>query len=281
MTTWSLNMLNVAEQLNLTGMLPPGQLRHTSSDGVPVPSPVVAFVTATSEATYAALDSVQGYIHDTLPFEVAARITGAELPECSIFLLLVAQDTFSNSIQTSYQAVSSLPVETTQMRLPSAINRERQAERYSSQIQARRLREISGLTIEQVASIFGVSRVTFHKWMEGSQLSDRHREHLLEVLPLIEEALQRTGTPNALSSWLLTPVSAGGKKPLEYLSSRQYNTFRGFLIRFGADQTLLRPPLSLGIAYRERPREEVEDEMARLHPAISLDEDYPDSCDDK
>lgn len=273
-------MLNVAEQLNLTGMLPHGELRHTSSDSVQVPSPVVTFVTATSEATYAALDSVQGYIRNTLPFEVAARITGAELPECSMFLFLVAQDTFSNSIQTNFQVVSSLPAEATQKRLQPTINIERQAERYSSQFQARRLREISGLTIEQVASIFGVSRVTFHKWMEGSQLSDRHREHLLEVLPLLEEALQRTGTPNTLGAWLLTPVAASGKKPVEYLSSRQYNTFRGFLIRYGADQTLLRPPVSLGITYRERPREEVEDEMARLHPAISLDEDYPDSSDD-
>ncbi len=115
--------------------------------------------------------------------------------------------------------------------------------------------------------------------MDGSLLSDRHREHLLEVLPLMEEALQRLGTSNALSTWLLTPVSPVGKKPIEYLSSRQYNTFRGFLLRQGKDQKLLSPPMPLKYKYRERPREEIEDELERLNPGLLLDEDYPDTSD--
>jgi transcriptional regulator with XRE-family HTH domain len=280
MTTWSLNTLNIAEQY--TGVSQPGELETGSFEGIQASLPLATLVTATSEAIYPTYHvEIHKRIRDTLPIEVVARTTGAELRECSKTFLLIAHSSLSNSIQTSYQAVSFLPVETPQTRPLSQNTLEGQAERYSSQIQAKRLREISGLTIEQVANIFGVSRITFHKWMEGSQLSDRHREHLLEVLPLVEEALRRTGTPNALSSWLLTPVSPGGKKPVDYLSSRQYNTFRGFLIRYGANQTLLSPPVSLGITYRDRPREEVEDEMARLHPAILLDEDYPDSSDDE
>jgi hypothetical protein len=38
----------------------------------------------------------------------------------------------------------------------------------------------------------------------------------------------------------------------------------------------LRPPTPLNIKYRERPREEIEDERARIRSRISLDEDYPD-----
>lgn len=154
-----------------------------------------------------------------------------------------------------------------------------QSERYSSQFQVKRLKEILGLTIEQVGSIFGVSRITYHKWMEGSQLSDRHHEHLLEVLPLVEEALRRTGSPNALSTWLLTPVLSGGKKPVEYLSTHQYNIFRGFLLRQGTDQNRLPPPSSLGITYLKRSEEDIEDELERLHPRYLLEEDYPDTSD--
>lgn len=280
MTTWSLNMLNIAEQYNLTGVFQPGEPPPDSGGSVYIFFPFAMLITATIEAIYQTYEiKGQEHIRDTLPFEVVARTTGAELPECSKYLLTIAQSSLSNSIQTSYRMESFLPVEPAQTRFFTHIDKEGQVERYSSQLQAQRLREISGLTIEQVASIFGVSRVTLHKWLEGSQLSDRHREHLLEVLPLVEETLQRTGSPNALSTWLLTPVSPGGKKPIEYLSSRQYNTFRGFLLRQGAGRHLLHPPLSLGITYRKRPQEEIEDELARLHARILLDEDYPDATD--
>ena len=143
--------------------------------------------------------------------------------------------------------------------------------------QTERLRDISGLTVKRLADIFGVSRTTYHEWMSDSPLRETHREHLLEVLSLMEEAARRLGNPGVLSAWLLSPVSLAGKKPVEYLSSRQYDTFRGFLLRQGADQNFLRPPAQLGITYRERPREEIEDELARLHPGILLDEDYPDT----
>jgi len=44
---------------------------------------------------------------------------------------------------------------------------------------AERLREISGLKVERLAEIFGVSRTTYYKWISGSPLHDIHREHLL------------------------------------------------------------------------------------------------------
>lgn len=269
-------MLNVAELLNPTELLPLRETQRDAGGRVHLSLPVITLVTATSEETYPVPDTQQVPVRDMLPYGLPTRTTGAELPECSGLLLIVPHDTASDLVLTSYQTVSLLPEEAFQTRSIPHSKLKVLPEAYLQSAQARRLREISGLTVEHLASIFGVSRITYHKWMDGSPLSDRHREHLLEVLPLMEEALQRLGTPNALSTWLLTPVSPAGKKPIEYLSSRQYNTFRGFLLRQGIDQKLLRPPMPLKYTYRERPREEIEDELERLNPGFLLDEDYPD-----
>ena len=139
---------------------------------------------------------------------------------------------------------------------------------------AKHLESISGLSIEHLAEIFDISQTTYHNWLSGSPLDDVHREHLLEVLPLIEKALQRLGNSSAVSTWLLTPVTPGGKNPIEYLSTRQYDIFRGFLLR-GIDQNLLHPPTALKFAYRELPYQEREDILRQLHPGLVL-EDYPD-----
>jgi len=101
-------------------------------------------------------------------------------------------------------------------------------------------------------------------------------EHLLEVLPLLEEAAQRLGSSSATNTWLLTPVSPGGKKPIEYLSTRQYNTFRGFLLHIRTGQEMFRPLTPSKLVYRERPREDIEDELERLRPRAWIDEDDED-----
>lgn len=243
------------------------------------PLPTVSFVTGTSEDACSPTEARRIPIRDMLHYQLLAGATGAELHECSRLLRIVAYEVASDIVLTSYQTVRLLPYEAPQLGQIPHSKQEVLTEVYLQPMQARRLREISGLTVEQLADIFGVSRTTYHKWMDDSSLSERHKEHLLEVLPLVEEALQRLGSASAVNTWLLTPVSPGGKKPIEYLSSRQYNTFRGFLLRQGIDQKLLRPPMPLKYAYRERPREEIEDELERLNPSFILDEDYPDTPD--
>lgn len=144
-------------------------------------------------------------------------------------------------------------------------------------IQAERLREISGLKVERLAEIFGVSRTTYYKWLSGSLLDDGHREHLLEVLSLVEEAAQRLGSPGATNTWLLTPVSPGGKKPIDYLTAQQYNTFRGFLLRAQAGREVFRPLAPSRLVYRERSREDIEDARERLRPRAWRYEDDVDT----
>ncbi len=109
----------------------------------------------------------------------------------------------------------------------------------------------------------------------NQQYHEFDEEHLLEVVLLIEEAVGRLGTPDAVSAWLLTPVSSNGKMPIEYLATRQYAIFRGFLLgcRTGQERLRLLPPAKH--PHLERSREEVEDARERLRPRMWRDEyDY-------
>jgi hypothetical protein len=96
-------------------------------------------------------------------------------------------------------------------------------------------------------------------------------EHLLEVLPLIEETTQRLVSPAATKTWLLTPLSPGGKTPLDYLAARHYSIFRGFLLRKRTGQEIFRPLAPSKRVYRELPRGEIEDALERLRPPICIE----------
>ncbi len=100
-------------------------------------------------------------------------------------------------------------------------------------------------------------------------------EHLLEVLPLLEEATQRLGSPTATKTWLLTPVTPGGKTPLDYLAARQYTIFCGFLLRVRTGQEAFRLLKPSNRIYRKRPSEEIKAALERLNPPICI-EDYDD-----
>ncbi len=103
-------------------------------------------------------------------------------------------------------------------------------------------------------------------------------EHFLEVLPLLEEATQRLGGPTATNAWLLTPVSPGGKTPLDYLAMRQYTIFRGFLLHVHTGQEAFQPLKPSNCIYRERPPEEIKAALERLNPPICI-EDYEQDDD--
>lgn len=143
----------------------------------------------------------------------------------------------------------------------------------SASVQAERLREISGLTIKRIVKIFGISPTAYHEWISGSGLRDSHREHLLEVLPLMEQAARRLGSPHATSTWLLTPVSPGGKKPVDYLAEKEYDLFRGFLLRVRTGQEMFRPLTPSNRIHRERSPEEINAALERLRPRVWRDDE--------
>jgi len=209
-----------------------------------------------------------------LPSNLLSTTTGSELHDlfAGLLVLLVLEIAFDDAVtdyHTRFQIEDSMRAK---LRTGS-IEQAPSPDTNSASIQAERLREISGLKVERLAEIFGVSRTTYYKWLAGFPLHDVHREHLLEVLSLVEEAAQRLGSPGATNTWLLTPVSPGGKKPIDYLTAQQYNTFRGFLLRVRTGQETFRPLTPSNRTYQKRSPEEVKDSLERLRPRAWRDRD--------
>jgi transcriptional regulator with XRE-family HTH domain len=276
-------MLKEAEFINQTGIVylqenqgcATGEIVH---GGIPsMRFPPVIFTDGTGEDVLNLPAPEAVSVRNTLPYPLFVKTTGAELLDYSKWLLFLACYATSAKTLTSYQPLSKL-IDVTQARLqvqnaeqtplsdkPST-DKESLSDRQTASLQAEQLRAMSGLRVEQLAAIFGVSRTTYHKWLSGSPLHESHREHLLEVLPLIEETAQRLESPSATSTWLLTPVLPGGRKPIEYLSERQYTIFRGFLLRLRTGQERFRPLPPSKRVYQERSQEEIEDALERLRP---------------
>ncbi len=139
--------------------------------------------------------------------------------------------------------------------------------------EARRLREVSGLEVERLAKIFGVSRTSYYNWTTSSTPRGPRRGHLLEVLPLVEEVSQRLRDPSTVSNWLLTPVSPNGKKPIDYLETRQYELFRGFVLRLPSEFRRIQPLGALKPVSREYSREEFDEVLRALSPRPWRDEE--------
>ena len=89
---------------------------------------------------------------------------------------------------------------------------------------------------------------------------------------LMSEALQRLGSQEALNTWLLTPVSPGGKSPIDYLNERQYTIFHGFLLQTRTGRERFHPLLPSNRVHQERPRVEFEDALERLRPRAWINE---------
>lgn len=141
---------------------------------------------------------------------------------------------------------------------------------------AARLRELTRLDATRLGDIFDVSRVTYQQWVRNGTPHGGNGERLLEVLALVEDAAQRLGSPTAVREWLLTPTSAGGKKPLELLTERRDHAFRGHLLRIESRKQRARPLPPSGRAWRPLSQEAFEDALERLRPRIRREEDSAD-----
>ncbi len=69
------------------------------------------------------------------------------------------------------------------------------------------VRRISGLTWEQLASLFAVDRRSVHLWASGRPMSAANAERLNRILALLRRADR--GTPSATKAWLHSPTSDG------------------------------------------------------------------------
>jgi hypothetical protein len=104
------------------------------------------------------------------------------------------------------------------------------------------LRVLTGLSPQLLANLFGVSRTTYYKWIDGATPRDSRYSHLLEVLSHVRDISARVAGVADVAAWLRTPVSPGGRTPLDYLRDQRYTAFRGFALRVVSGQMALSVP---------------------------------------
>jgi transcriptional regulator with XRE-family HTH domain len=83
----------------------------------------------------------------------------------------------------------------------------------------RSIYERSGLTWEQLARLFGVSRRAVHSWASGSRVSARHLEAIFD---LAGQLARRVATPDENRAWLMD--SSAGASPYEQIRQRNART---------------------------------------------------------
>lgn len=84
------------------------------------------------------------------------------------------------------------------------------------------LRRISGLTWEQLAGLFGVSRRSVHFWASGRPLNATNHERLMRVLDVVRDADR--GTARSTRAALLD--ARGGNTAFEMLADQQFQEAR-------------------------------------------------------
>lgn len=99
------------------------------------------------------------------------------------------------------------------------------------------LRRISGLTWEQLAGLFGVSRRSVHFWASGRPLNATNHERLMRVLDVVRHADR--GTARSTRAALLD--ARGGSTALEMLADQQFQEAR---IALGQGRPRLVPALT-------------------------------------
>ena len=278
-------MLDITEMTNLTGnAYMPGRGNH-AIDSIPdsmTASDSYQFISdETGKGSRLTTPRQPNYIRDVISYRLLAGTTGADIYECREFLTILGNEVAShNNITNAFFLLNEVIHERKEPQTTSI--RSSQESRFSSKKHeitdlASKLRESSGLDVESLAQIFKVSRVTYHRWLRGLPLRKRHRDYILEILPLIEEAAQRLGSPEAVSIWLLTPISSGGKRPIEYLSEKHYDLFRGFLLHQRTGKEQFRPLKPSQRVFKPRKREEIEDVREQLRPHTWYNEDDDNS----
>lgn len=90
------------------------------------------------------------------------------------------------------------------------------------------LKRSTGLPIDMLAAIVGVTKVTYHKWLRGGGIAEESHERLQELAELLPTLLSFRAD---LRDFLKTPLAIGS--PVELLAQRQDATVVGLALRHG------------------------------------------------
>lgn len=88
------------------------------------------------------------------------------------------------------------------------------------------LRRLSGLTWDQLAYLFAVSRRSVHLWMSGKPMNAANEERLHKILPLLKEVDRGNADENR--KLLLTPTE-GEQRPIDLLAKEEFEKVREML----------------------------------------------------
>ncbi len=135
-----------------------------------------------------------------------------------------------------------------------------------------RLRELTGLTVQQLADVFDVTRATAYEWLNGTLPRGERQAHLLEALQFIETAAEQFRASQELSQWLQTPVAPGAETPLQLMGERRWRALRGLLVRMRTPASFARVPEPLPMPVASLSPEALREARERLSPSPALED---------
>jgi transcriptional regulator with XRE-family HTH domain len=202
----------------------------------------------------------------TWPFEGLLEAMTSSTPQGTWVLALML---FSPEAMTDAQTVRFQPV--VQVRpVPLAL-----VPPIPRQNELERLRELTGLSMEQLAELFDVSRGALYKWREGAVPRGERQAHLQEALQFAEAAAEQFQGTAALNAWLQRPISAGERTPLQLMAERRWRVLRGLLVQ-ARGSPLRHVPKPFPGPLPQRSAEELREAAERLSPRSALEDLEPE-----
>lgn len=120
------------------------------------------------------------------------------------------------------------------------------------------IRKRSGLTWDQMARLFGVSRRTVHFWASGKPMLPAHEERVVRVLA----AVRRVDRGSAVATRrALMSLTSSDEVPFDLLAAERYAEFEKILGAGKPRKMLALQPLSASEREVRRP----------VHPSIAAD----------
>jgi len=138
---------------------------------------------------------------------------------------------------------------------------------------AEELRSITRLAPAILARIFGVSRSMYYRWVEGAIPRDERFQHLLDVLTHVKDAEKKLPSSIDFTAWLRTPISPGGRNPLDLLERKRFSTFRGLIVRARSSEMHLSTPLPSALSAATRRTEGQARLRERISPSPRIEDD--------
>lgn len=128
------------------------------------------------------------------------------------------------------------------------------------------LRRLSGLTWDQLARLFSVSRRSLHFWASGKPMSQSNEEHLQRILGVMRIIDRGSASENRA---LLLGAREDGSLPFDLLASADYDRVLS-LLGPGNGRRVAPPKLS-DEARAERAQQSPEELVGALHDRIHRD----------